>query len=135
MDGVRATAAIRSIDGAPYVLVLTTCDTDGDILRAVEAGASGYLLKDAPADELAASIHEVARGGSPVSVGVAARLLVQARNSTERLTSRELAVLESVARGASNREIARDLRISEATVKTHLVHVFQSLRSATGLGR
>jgi DNA-binding NarL/FixJ family response regulator len=127
MDGVRATASLRAMEPAPYILVLTTYDTDGDIVRAVEAGASGYLLKDAPAEVLAAAIHEVARGGSPLSSGVAARLMVHARAPAEKLTTRELAVLQCVARGASNREIARDLQISEATVKTHLVHVFSKL--------
>lgn len=127
LDGVQATAAIHALNSAPRVLVLTTYDTDGDILRAVEAGAAGYLLKDAPPEELAAAIRQVMRGGSPVSNVVAERLMAQARPSAETLTSRELEVLACVARGASNREIARDLRISEATVKTHLLHAFAKL--------
>ena len=127
LDGVSATAAIRALPSAPRVLVLTTYDTDGDILRAVEAGASGYLLKDAPPPELAAAIRQVAAGGSPVSPSVAARLLEHARPTAETLTARELEVLRCVARGASNSETARDLGISEATVKTHLLHAFAKL--------
>jgi DNA-binding NarL/FixJ family response regulator len=127
LNGVAATSAIRALAAAPKVLVLTTYDTDGDILRAVEAGASGYLLKDAPPAELADAIRQVASGGSPVAATVAARLMEHARPTAEGLTSRELEVLSCVARGASNSETARDLNISEATVKTHLIHVFGKL--------
>jgi DNA-binding NarL/FixJ family response regulator len=127
LNGVAATSAIRALAAAPKVLVLTTYDTDGDILRAVEAGASGYLLKDAPPSELADAIRQVASGGSPVAATVAARLMEHARPTAEGLTSRELEVLSCVARGASNSETARDLNISEATVKTHLIHVFGKL--------
>jgi DNA-binding NarL/FixJ family response regulator len=127
LDGVSATAAIRALSPAPEVLVLTTYDTDGDILRAVEAGASGYLLKDAPPEELAASIRQVAAGGSPVSTSIAGRLLAQARSKSDALSVRELDVLAWVARGASNREVAHELGIGEATVKTHLIHAFEKL--------
>ena len=127
LDGVAATASIRALQPAPRVLVLTTYDTDGDILRAVEAGASGYLLKDAPPQQLANSIRQVAQGGSPVSASVAGRLMARARPNGDALSARELEVLAWVARGASNREIAHELRLSEATVKTHLVHAFGKL--------
>ncbi len=93
----------------------------------MEAGASGYLLKDAPPDELASAIRQVAQGGSPVSPSVAGRLMAQARPNGDALSVRELDVLAWVARGASNREIAHELRISEATVKTHLIHAFGKL--------
>lgn len=127
LDGVSATAAIRGSAGGTRVLVLTTYDTDGDIIRAVEAGASGYLLKDAPPHQLMNAVRQVARGGSPVSADVAERLLVHARTPSESLTPRELDVLRCAARGASNGEIARDLRISAATVKSHLLHIFAKL--------
>ena len=127
LDGVGATAAIHALRPPPGVLVLTTYDTDGDILRAVEAGASGYLLKDAPPEDLAASIRQVAAGGSPVSTAVADRLLAQARSKSDALSVRELDVLAWVARGASNREVAHELGIGEATVKTHLIHALEKL--------
>jgi len=130
MDGVEAIRQIRARPDAPPVLVLTTYDSDAQILAAVEAGAAGYLLKDTPRDLLFDSVRSCVRGGSPLAPSVAARLLARVGNRTpasEPLTGRELQVVELVARGASNREIARDLRISEATVKTHLLHIFEKL--------
>jgi DNA-binding NarL/FixJ family response regulator len=127
MDGVDAIRAIRNGPAAPPVLVLTTYDADADIVRAIEAGAAGYLLKDAPPVELYAAVRAVAAGGAPLSPTVAARLVHRVRDQPETLSARELDVLRLVARGASNREVGRDLRISEATVKTHLIHAFEKL--------
>lgn len=107
------------------VLVLTTYDTDGDILAAVEAGAAGYLLKDAPTDELLGAIRAVARGEIVLAPPVAARLVHRMR--APGLSAREVELVALVARGHSNRQIARDLFISEATVKSHLVHIFAKL--------
>lgn len=125
--GAEATRRIRSQEAAPYVLVLTNYDTDGDILGAVEAGASGYVLKDAPPAELIAAIRAAASGESALAPAVAARLLSRLRSPGVSLSTREIDVLQKVADGASNGEIAESLFISEATVKSHLVHVFSKL--------
>ncbi|PWJ27413.1 LuxR family two component transcriptional regulator [Branchiibius hedensis] len=125
--GADATRQIRAQEAAPYVLVLTNYDTDGDILGAVEAGASGYLLKDAPPQELLAAIRAAASGESALAPAVAARLLSRLRSPAVSLSAREIDVLGKVADGASNGEIAAALFISEATVKSHLVHVFSKL--------
>ncbi|MDQ0686390.1 DNA-binding NarL/FixJ family response regulator [Streptomyces achromogenes] len=113
------------------VLVLTTYDTDSDTLPAIEAGATGYLLKDAPRDELFTAVRAAAQGRTVLSPAVATRLVsaVRAPRSPgeEPLSAREREVLALVARGTSNREIARDLFISEATVKTHLTHLYAKL--------
>ncbi|MFI6319452.1 response regulator [Nonomuraea sp. NPDC050556] len=110
---------------AQRVLVLTTYDTDGDILAAVEAGAAGYLLKDAPTDELLGAIRAVARGEIVLAPPVAARLVRRMRSPG--LSSREVEIVALVALGRSNRQIARELFISEATVKSHLVHIYAKL--------
>ncbi len=125
MDGADATAAIRAA-GTSRVLVLTTYDTDGDILRAVEAGATGYLLKDAPREELVGAVRAAARGETVLAAPLAAKLMRQVRRG-DQPTTRELEVLALVARGLSNAEIAAELFIGEATVKTHLLHVFDKL--------
>ena len=110
------------------MLVLTTYDTDSDVLPAIEAGATGYLLKDARADELFRAVRAAARGEAVLSPSVATRLLGQVRRpAREPLSQREQEVLELVARGATNREAARQLFVSEATVKTHLLHVYAKL--------
>lgn len=127
MDGVAATEQILARSDAPRVLILTTYDTDQDILRAVEAGASGYLLKDAPPDDLVEAVHRAARGETVLAPVVADRLLARLRNPMRTLSARELEVLRQVSHGRSNREVAKALFLSEATVKTHLVHVFEKL--------
>ncbi|MBM9463934.1 response regulator transcription factor [Aeromicrobium sp. YIM 150415] len=110
-----------------HVLVLTTYDTDRDIMAALEAGATGYLLKDARREELFAGVRATARGESVLSPSVATRVVSRVRADTTELSDREGEVLRLVARGRSNREIARTLFVSEATVKTHLTHVYEKL--------
>jgi DNA-binding NarL/FixJ family response regulator len=128
LDGVAATTQIRRVCPGTHVLVLTTYDSDADILRAVEAGATGYLLKDAPRDELFRAIAAASRGETVLAPAVAARLLGRMRAPAEEsLSAREVEVLRLVARGASNQEIARALHISQATVKSHLIHTFGKL--------
>lgn len=127
MDGVAATEQILARSDAPRVLILTTYDTDQDILRAVEAGASGYLLKDARPDDLVEAVHRAARGETVLAPVVADRLLARLRDPVRTLSARELEVLRQVSHGRSNREVAKALFLSEATVKTHLVHVFEKL--------
>ena len=128
LDGATATRRIRAEHEDVQVLVLTTYDTDADISRAVEAGAIGYLLKDARRDELFQAVRLAAKGESVLSPAVAKRVLGRMRAPAEEaLSSREIEVLGAVARGLSNRAIARSLHISEATVKTHLLHVFAKL--------
>ncbi|WP_068251769.1 response regulator [Janibacter corallicola] len=123
MDGVGVTSSLRSGPGAPAVLVLTTYDTDRDIVRAVEAGAAGYLLKDTAPEEVVAAVTRAAAGETVLARRVVARM---GRRRVE-LSAREVEILGAVARGLANREIAGELFISEATVKTHLVHAFTKL--------
>jgi DNA-binding NarL/FixJ family response regulator len=128
VDGIGAIRAVLAELPLVRVLVLTTYDSDGDVLRAVEAGATGYLLKEAPSEELFRAIRATARGESALSPSVASRLVGRARRTNDQaLSPRELEVLALVARGTSNKLIARDLRISETTVKTHLLHIFTKL--------
>ncbi|MFF5786067.1 response regulator [Streptomyces sp. NPDC012693] len=127
MHGSEATAAITAAPGGPKVLVLTTYDTDADILAAVEAGASGYLLKDAPPEELAAAVRTAAAGQSALAPAVAHRLMDRMRTPAQALTRRELEVLQLVGEGLSNQQISKALFLSQATVKSHLVHVFAKL--------
>jgi two component system response regulator len=128
MGGVEATAQIRSsMSTPPKVLVITNYDTDADILGAIEAGAVGYLLKDAPPQELLDAVHSTAEGDSALSPIVADRLMTRVRTPRTSLTPRELEVLQLVAAGASNRQIGHDLMLSEATVKSHLVHIYDKL--------
>ncbi|WP_306366401.1 response regulator transcription factor [Nocardiopsis sp. CC223A] len=127
MDGVTAIRHITRLDPAPPVLVLTTYDTDADILAAVEAGATGYMLKDAPPDRLCEAVRTASQGRTALDPDVAGRLMDRLRSPRPALSGRELEILGLLARGLSNRAIARELFISEATVKTHLVHVFDKL--------
>lgn len=128
MEGVEAIGKIKAERPETQVLVLTTYDSDADILRAIEAGATGYLLKDAPREELFRAIMAASRGEPVLAPSVTARLMKRAQAPAgSTLSDREVEVLGLVARGASNREIARGLHLSEATVKTHLIHVFNKL--------
>lgn len=128
MDGVQAIEQIVKEKPEARILVLTTYDSDADILRAVEAGASGYLLKDAPRRDLFRAIEKVSQGESVLAPAVANRLMQRMRSPVEEtLSSREIEVLQLVARGNSNRDIGKALHISTATVKTHLVRIFDKL--------
>ncbi|MEU2261742.1 response regulator transcription factor [Streptomyces sp. NPDC019645] len=128
--GVEAIAELARRGARTKVLVLTTYDTDADTLPAIEAGATGYLLKDAPREELFTAVRAAAEGRTVLSPAVASRLVSRVRNPAPRdepLSAREREVLVLVARGTSNREIAAELFISEATVKTHLTHIYGKL--------
>jgi DNA-binding NarL/FixJ family response regulator len=128
MDGVTAIRHIKTAYPKVQILVLTTYESDADILRAIETGATGYLLKDAPREELFGAIRLVAEGKSPLAPGVATRLMQRMRGSDEEgLSTREIEVLELVARGTSNKEIAKQLWVSETTVKSHMLHIFDKL--------
>lgn len=126
-DGARATQLIRRLPNPPRVLVLTTYEDDANIVRAVDAGATGYLLKDAHPAELARAIRATARGETVLAAPVASRLLNRVTGSNAALTPRELEIITELARGGSNRDIARRLSVSEATVKSHLVQIFSKL--------
>jgi DNA-binding NarL/FixJ family response regulator len=129
VDGVTATGRILATNPEVRIVVLTTYDTDADILRAVEAGATGYLLKDATPGELTAAIFAAARGETILAPSVAARLVSRVRQpaTTPSLSAREVEVLSRVGRGLTNAEIGRELYITEATVKTHLLRIFNKL--------
>jgi DNA-binding NarL/FixJ family response regulator len=128
LDGPGAIATLREQAPEVRVLVLTTYGTDADITRAVDAGATGYLLKDAPREQLFSAIRSAARGESVLSPSVATRVLGRMRAPAEEaLSPRELEILQAVARGLSNKDIGRQLYVSEATVKTHLLRVFSKL--------
>jgi DNA-binding NarL/FixJ family response regulator len=127
-DGVTAIRELSERLPGVRVLVLTTYDTDSDVLPAIEAGATGFMLKDAPREDLIRAVRAAAAGESVLSPSVATRLIGQVRAPAEEpLSARELDVLRLVARGATNREAAAKLFISEATVKTHLLHVYAKL--------
>lgn len=135
LDGAEATAAITATLPGTRVLILTTYETDDHILGAIEAGASGYLLKAAPAEEILAGVRSVVGGETVLAPAIAAKLVQRVRSEADagaqapraRLSARELDVLRLVANGLSNPDIARRLFIGEATVKTHLLHVFEKL--------
>ncbi|SNT45430.1 response regulator [Streptosporangium subroseum] len=127
-DGVSATAAIRAELPGIRVVILTTYETDGDILRAVEAGAVGYLLKDTSPADLAQAVRAAARGETVLSPSIAAKLLDRVRQPRpETLSRREVEVLQLVAQGLTNADIGRALFITEATVKTYVVRIFAKL--------
>ncbi|MDR7114011.1 DNA-binding NarL/FixJ family response regulator [Microbacterium trichothecenolyticum] len=127
MDGVAATAEMRALIPAPAVIILTTFDRDAEILGAIEAGASGYLLKDAPPDAIARAVREAAAGRLALTPELSERVVQVLRAPRVRLTDREKEVLRLLDTGASNPQIAKALFVTEATVKTHLVHIFAKL--------
>ncbi|MCE7006524.1 response regulator transcription factor [Kibdelosporangium philippinense] len=130
LDGVRAIRRLKETAPDTRVLVLTTFDTDSDVLPAIEAGATGYLLKDATTEELLKAVRAAHQGQSVLSPSVANRLIGQVRKPQRgTLTPRELEVLRLVAAGATNREAASKLFISEASIKTHLLHIYAKLDS------
>lgn len=126
MGGVEATAAIHARFPGVTVVILTTYETDEDILSAIEAGATGYLLKAAPMEELIQGVRAAASGQVALAPAVAAALVSRAQ-APARLTPREVEVLRLVATGSTNGQIAAALHISEATVKTHLLRLFEKL--------
>jgi DNA-binding NarL/FixJ family response regulator len=136
VDGVTAIKRLAELGVEARVLVLTTYDTDADVVPAIEAGATGYLLKDSPRGDLLRAVRAAAHGEAVLSPSVATRLLGQVRGQVrgqgrapgpEPLSARELDVLALIARGSSNRDAAVRLFISEATVKTHLLHIYAKL--------
>ncbi|MEV0168161.1 LuxR family two component transcriptional regulator [Nonomuraea fuscirosea] len=128
MSGAEVIRRLREQQPGVHVLVLTTFDDDADVLPAIAEGATGYLLKDTPRDELRRAVHAAARGETVLSPTVAGILTRKAREPEPRtLSPRELEVLRLIARGATNREVAGRLFITEATVKTHLLHVYGKL--------
>jgi DNA-binding NarL/FixJ family response regulator len=127
LDGVATTSALRGLDPAPAVIILTTYDNDRDILRAVEAGAAGYLLKDVALATIVDSLHEAAAGRLVLAPEMAHRVFTSMRAPRPNLSAREIEVLRLVAAGHSNVDIARALFLSAATVKSHLVHIYTKL--------
>lgn len=128
MDGPTLIQTLRTQDSKLGILVLTTYDTDADILRATEAGANGYLLKDTSLADLVRAIEATNAGDTWLAPSVATQVMKSLHGSkSEKLSSRELEVLRLVADGHSNKEIAAELHVSLATVKTHLIHVFRKL--------
>ncbi|MEU5312515.1 response regulator transcription factor [Streptomyces sp. NPDC021562] len=127
MGGAEATAAITARPGAPRVLIVTTYDSDADTLPAIEAGATGYLLKDAPPEDLAAAVRTAAAGRTTLAPAVAERLMSRLRTPGTSLTPRETEVLALVARGLSNQAVAGRLHLTEGTVKSHLARSYAKL--------
>ncbi|MGX6607730.1 response regulator [Micromonosporaceae bacterium Da 78-11] len=129
LGGSAATRLITSLDAGPRVIVLTTYDTEADIIAAVEAGACGYLLKDAPPEELVAAVRAAAAGQSALAPAITERLIDRIRTPSTALSPRETEVLTLVADGLSNQQIAQRLFVSQATIKSHLVHIFAKIEA------
>ena len=127
IDGIQTTAMLRALDPAPAVLILTTFDRDAEILGAIEAGAAGYLLKDVAPEVIIEGIGRVAQGEMFLAPDLAGRVLQGMRNPRPRLTDREMDVLRLMSTGAGNKDIARTLFVTEATVKSHIAHIFTKL--------
>lgn len=127
MNGVQTTAALRAQHPAPAVVILTTFDRDAEILGAIEAGAAGYLVKEVSPDAIVRAVREAADGRMVLSPELSRRVAEGLRGPRVQLTARELEVLRLLDTGASNRQIAKTLFVTEATVKTHLVHIFAKL--------
>ena len=125
--GAQATRDLRALADPPAVLILTNFDTDADIVTAIEAGAAGYLLKDADPDDITAAVHAAASGQTALAPAVATRLFARMQQAHSSLSARELEVLELVADGFSNTDIAQRLHLSETTVKSHLAHIYPKL--------
>lgn len=126
-DGIATTAALRALPEPPQVLVLTTYDTESDIMAAMDAGAAGYLLKDAPPEELFHAVRATARGETVLAPAVAATLVRRAGTPGPVLTEREVEIIGLLADGLPNKELAKRLFVSEATVKSHLQHIYTKL--------
>lgn len=131
MNGAQTTAAITKLPKSPRVLILTTFDKDAELLSCIEAGASGYLLKDVSAHTIVDSIRSAAAGQMVLAPEMTQRVLAGMRQPKIELTTREREVLAQLATGAPNRQIAKTLFVSEATVKTHLVHIFDKLQASS----
>lgn len=132
--GAETTAMLRRLPKPPRVLILTTYDTEADILAAIDAGATGYLLKDAPPDDVFRAVRDTARGDTVLAPTVAATLVRRASSPLPLLTEREVDVLELLADGRGNKEMAKQLLVSEATVKAHLSHIYTKLDVDTRTG-
>ncbi|SDS80528.1 DNA-binding response regulator, NarL/FixJ family, contains REC and HTH domains [Brevibacterium siliguriense] len=133
-SGIEITAELKRPAESPEILVLTTYQTESDILRALDAGARGYILKDAPADELFAAIRATAAGETALSPAVASALVRRKSQSGTTVTEREVEVLDLLAKGLGNKELAREMFISEGTVKAHLAHIYTKLGVDTRVG-
>ena len=128
LDGVNAIDAIKTQFPTAKILVLTTYNSDAEILRAIEAGATGYLLKDTPREDLFRAIRAAASGEAVLAPTITARLITRMRApAEENLSAREVEVLQLIAKGNSNKEVGKALHISTATVKTHLIHIYNKL--------
>ena len=127
IDGIEATAVLRSLAPAPAVLILTTFDRDAEILGTIEAGAAGYMLKDAPPEVIIEAIGQAASGNMFLAPDLATRVIRGMHNPRPKLTAREIVVLKLLATGSTNKQLARSLFVTEATVKSHLNSIFTKL--------